>query len=223
MYMRGIKTFLFLVLAIGPINGQHNDGQAAVYNMATSAVIGGIGAMINKKQGQKTHKVLFKGMAQGALGGYLVFESKRLLRNLSLKKDYTYVWPSRILNSAGNSMVMNAASNRDFWERWYLNIGFGHFEYDLKRERRLSCRIMPITLFGNIYGFTQGKLDVSKSIQTGVFIFKSDQLFSKNVQKEDIQVNGQTFLNTIWYSLNTTTNQTAYQTITHETSTCFSV
>ncbi len=154
-------------------NAQNNDGQAAVYNVVSGAVVGGIGAMINKRPGERTFRVFLKGASQGAVGGYVVFESKRLLRNFSRTGDYAYIWPSRLLNSAGNSMVRNAASNRDFWERWHINIGFNHIEYDIKRERKLRYRILPFALMGVTKGFLKGSLDMEKSLLTGHFIFRS--------------------------------------------------
>ncbi len=193
------------MLSFNNVNAQHNDGQAAVYNIVSGAVVGGIGAMINKKSDQKTFKVFLKGASQGAIGGYVVFESKRLLRNFSRTGDYAYVWPSKILNSAGNSMVSNAASNRDFWERWYLNIGFNHFEYDLKRERKFRYRILPFALIGVTDGFITGSLDMKKSLLTGHFVFGSSQLYNDR--------RGETYANTIKYKL---IDGNASATIAHE-------
>ena len=48
-------------------------------------------------------------MAQGALGGYLVYESKNLLRKITLEKELAYSWPAKLVNSAGISIIENAA------------------------------------------------------------------------------------------------------------------
>ena len=58
---------------------QNSELEYGLLNIASGAIVGGIGAVINKNSNQKIHKALGKGLAQGALGGYLVFESKRLL------------------------------------------------------------------------------------------------------------------------------------------------
>lgn len=50
--------------------------------------MGGIGALINKKPEHKFDKVLLKGVYQGALGGYVTFESKRLIRAAVNNNDY---------------------------------------------------------------------------------------------------------------------------------------
>jgi len=135
-----MKHFIIILLFL-PSSvsiAQHNDSQAAVYNIVSSGIVGGIGAIINKKPNQKTSNVFFKGMYQGAIGGYVVFESKRILRQFSRTSNYGYIWPSKIVNSVGNSIVYNAASNRNLWERWHINIGFNHLEYDLKRQKNLN-------------------------------------------------------------------------------------
>lgn len=154
---------------------QNNDVQAGLYNLVSGAVIGGVGALINKKPNENNGRVLLKGIGQGALGGYLAFESKRLLRNFGATGNYAYVWPSRLVNAAGNSIVLNAAANRNFWERYYLDIGFGHLEYDSKKEQRFSIRALPFSLIGTIDGFLHGRFDVKRSLYTGVLFFESSR------------------------------------------------
>lgn len=171
--MTNLKILILAILFSISSKAQHNDTQAATYNIISGAIIGGIGAIINKKTNQKTHKVVFKGIGQGALGGYIVFESKRLIRNFADTGNYAYVWPSKLINSAGNSIVLNASSNRNFWERIYLHIGFGHFEYDYMAKKKFKARILPTSLLGGIYSFTQGNLDLKRSLYTGNLIFTS--------------------------------------------------
>ncbi len=169
--MRTVVYLFTLLFLTSTAKAQNNDRQAAVYNIATNSIAGGIGAVLNKKPEEKFHKVLLKGMGQGALGGYVIFESKRLVRNLSRTKDYAYVWPSKLLNTAGNSIVYNAASNRNFWERWHLDFGFNYLEYDFKRDRKLRYRILPFALYGTVRGFVSGSIDVKRTLYTGHFIF----------------------------------------------------
>ena len=164
--------FAFFLFLGQHIHAQHNDRQAGLYNVISSGIIGGIGAIINKKPEQKTGKVFLKGVYQGAIGGYIVFESKRVLREFSRTNDYGYIWPSKILNTVGNSIIMNAASNRDLWERWYINIGFNHLEYDFKRAKKLRYKALPFALIGGCIGFIKGSLDIKRSFASGFFIFK---------------------------------------------------
>ena len=132
-----------------------------------------MGAIINKGPNQKFGKTLLKGLGQGALGGYLVFESERLVREFARTGDYGYVWPSKFVNSAGTSIIENAAANRDFWARWHLNIGFNRLEVNTKENFRLSYRIMPFSLIMTGYSATQGEFDLKTSLRVGSFVFRS--------------------------------------------------
>ncbi|MCB9425875.1 MAG: hypothetical protein H6584_02430 [Flavobacteriales bacterium] len=174
------KQFCLILLLITGIltppraNAQFNsDTQAGLYNIGIGSLVGGIGAVINKKPDQKMGKVFLKGFAQGALGGYFVFESKRLVRQFVLTNEYGYVWPSKIVNATGASIIENAASNQNLWEEWHINIGFNRIEVFPEKRFKVAYKIMPFALGNTIYGFTQGRLNIDKSIKTGNFVFKS--------------------------------------------------
>lgn len=119
-------------------------------------------------------KVLLKGLAQGALGGYVVFESKRLVRSFSRTENYAYVWPSKIINAAGNSIIENAATNQNFWEQWHLNIGFNRFDIYTKDKFRFRYRIKPFSLNATAYGFINYTFDASESLKLGTFVFRGE-------------------------------------------------
>lgn len=177
-------TLLLLVFTFqckNNLNAQHkNNFEAGVFNIGFGALSGGLGAIINKKSNEKTGKVFLKGLAQGALGGYLLFESKRLVNTFYRTEDYIYVWPSKLVNSAATSIMENAAANRNFWERWHINIGFNRFEFYTKDKFKMTYRIMPFALGSTIYGFTQGKLAIYSSLKTGTFVFAAENLNENN-------------------------------------------
>jgi hypothetical protein len=169
---------------------------AGLFNIGFGGVVAGVGAVINKKPNQKKGKQFLKGFGQGALGGYLLFESKRMIGRFAKTGNYAYVWPSKLVNSAGASIIENAAANNGFGEHWHLNIGFARFEMRTKDSLNFKCKILPFAFGGVIYGFANGKLDVTKTIKTGNFIFISNNLLQNN---ESI---GLTAVNTILYQKN---------------------
>lgn len=178
-----IVSFIRLFLAIAvlfsftKINAQDSDLEYGLLNIASGAVIGGIGAVINKEPNQNIHKVLGKGLVQGALGGYLVFESKRLLGIVVKKEDYAYVWPSKVINSAGTSIIENAAANRDFWDRWHLNLGFTRLDVYTNDRLHFQYRIMPFSLFRAIQlQILEGGIDLNESLKLGVLVFSPNEL-----------------------------------------------
>jgi len=168
---KGILIWMVFLL-VNQAQAQHkNNFEAGLYNIGFGGIIGGIGAVINKKPRQKTGKVFLKGLYQGALGGYLLFESKRLVGKFSETGNYGYIWPSKLVNSAGVSIIENAAANRNLWEQWHINFGFNRFEFYTKDKFKISYKIMPFAFSNVIYGFTQGKMSIKESLKTGSFVF----------------------------------------------------
>ena len=172
-------SVLFL-LNSSEFKAQNSDLESGIFNVGVGSVLGGIGAIINKEPGEKFGKTLLKGMGQGALGGYLVFESERLIRQFSRSGDYAYVWPSKIVNSAGASIIENAAANRDFWARWHMNIGFNRIEVNTKENFKVSYRIMPFSFIRTVFAASSSKFDLKNSAKVGTFVFRQEQIEGGN-------------------------------------------
>lgn len=171
---KNISLFIIVFLLNTKNYSQKNDTQAAFYNVALGSVFSGVGALINQKKENKWHKVLLKGMGQGAIGGYLVFESKRMIRNIEEKQVWEYAWGGKILNSAGISIIENASLNRKFGQNWNINIGFLRLELSLENQFKISPKIMPVSLiYGTLYGTINGRFEPLKSLQTGELIFST--------------------------------------------------
>jgi hypothetical protein len=147
----------------------------AIYNIGINAVFSGVGSLINKKPNEKWGKTFLKGMGQGALGGYLIYESKNLIGEITNKRAWEYSWYAKIVNSAGTSIVENASSNRNFWEKWHLNIGFNRFEFYTKNKFRFKYKIMPVSLSIALYSAIGNKFEFKRSLQTGELIFSTSQ------------------------------------------------
>jgi hypothetical protein len=193
---RSILLILLLLCTIQPSKAQHkNNFEAGLYNVGFGSIIGGIGAVINKKPSEKFVKVLLKGMGQGALGGYLLFESKRMVGKFGSTGNYSYVWPSKIVNAAGISIIENAASNRNLWEQWHLNIGFNRVDFYTKDKFKVSYRVMPFALGSTIRGFIKGRFSLEESFKIGTFVFRTDKINADNV---DFIPEGETLVNTIF-------------------------
>ncbi|MUU78524.1 hypothetical protein [Winogradskyella endarachnes] len=81
-----ILTFLLILISFST-NAQANDTEAALYNVGFGAEFGTVGAIINKSPDEPLGKVIKKSLWQGALGGYITFESKRILREARSKSN----------------------------------------------------------------------------------------------------------------------------------------
>ncbi|WP_438967247.1 hypothetical protein [Flavobacterium sp.] len=201
-----ITIILFLFLTNNSFS-QANDTEAFFYNISIGGVFGTIGAIINKKPNEKLDKVILKGFSQGTLGGYLTFESKRVLRLGVENKDWKLIWAAKLINAGGTSIKDNAAHNEDFWNKWHINIGFNRLEFETKNKLKINYKIMPVALVYNTLAFTQAKFDFDTSLKTGEFIFQSGdyRLYESGSR-------GVTFPGTIILR----NNVNSYNIITHE-------
>jgi hypothetical protein len=166
------KTLIvFMILLIVKSYSQQNNFQGALYNVGFGGLTGGIGAVINKKSNEKTGKVFLKGFYQGALGGAVVFGSKKMVYNFHNNENLESLWMAKIVNSAGVSIIENAATNRNFWEKWHLTFGFNRLEYDIKSEKKFHYKLMPLALVGTVWATTEGKFNLKYSLQSGTPVF----------------------------------------------------
>ncbi len=171
--MNKIYALIFIMFLNG-VHAQHNDTQSGIYNIGLGSLTGGIGAMINKKPGEKLGKVLLKGLWQGAVGGYAIFESKRMIRLIHQNNELGFAWPSKLVNAAGTSIVENAAANRNLWEQWHINYGFNRVEFNVKDGLDVHYKVMPVALVYTIGIALQTKFELGKTLQSGQFIFSSN-------------------------------------------------
>ena len=127
--------------------------------------------MINKEPNQHFGKVLLKGLAQGALGGYVVYQGKNFNRLIYKRRELGYSWPAKIINSAGVSIIENAALNRNFWEQWNLHIGFSRIELHTNEKFKVKYKIRPASLLFTLFTAWDRKLEWGYSLKGGNFIF----------------------------------------------------
>ncbi len=155
---------------------QDTKTEMALYNIGMSSIFSGIGALINKKPNEKWHKVLLKGMGQGALGGYFIYESKKLIGDINNKKTWEYGWHGKIVNSIGTSIVENASSNKNFWDKWHLNFGFNRIEFHTKDKFKVKYKIMPVSFVLTTVALIspEASFELKRTLQTGEFIFSTD-------------------------------------------------
>ena len=162
---------IIIIFNVIPIKGQSNDTEAALYNIGFGAVFSTVGAIINKKPNEPLGRVIKKSLWQGALGGYVTFESKRILREAQQQNKWEYIWAAKLTNSIGTSIKENSALNKDFWERLHLNIGFNRLEFNFKDNFSVNYKLMPVAFLYTVDAIVRHKFELRKSIQTGEFIF----------------------------------------------------
>lgn len=164
------KTILILFLFQKPCYAQNYEAKSIAYNTLIGGITGGIGAIINKKPDQKWSKAFGKGFIIGMGGGTLMYAGKKTNYLIGKEQYLEYAWVSRIIFSAGNSIVENAAANVDFWTRWHFDVGFIRLEFK-KGPFNVTPKIMPSTLLGIIFLTSNGRFNFKETIRSGTVTF----------------------------------------------------
>ncbi|MBL4746373.1 MAG: hypothetical protein JKY08_08380 [Flavobacteriaceae bacterium] len=186
-----MKTIIFslLLLVFSSSIVAQNTNKMILYNIGLGSVFSGVGAVINKKPNQKWTKVFFKGLSQGALGGTLIYGSKKITEEFTKKKHWSYSWGGKLVNAAGASIIENASLNRNFWEQWNLNFGFNRLEFHTNGRFKVKYKIMPISFAITVNTALNNKFEFKKSLQYGQVIFSSQ------TSKTSYEIGGHILLN----------------------------
>lgn len=143
----------------------------AAYNVGLNALMGGVGAAINKKPGQTAGNAFLKGLGKGAVGGLLVHQAKASAHLIFKHEKLGYAWPARLTNALGSSIVQNAAANRGMFDQLHLNLWLVRADYKLK-DKQFLLRLLPTALYGAVRFSRYGPLSVGKSLQTGFLYYQ---------------------------------------------------
>lgn len=164
--------YLILLISPPPAKAQFAAQRAkfALYNVGFNGLAAGIGAVINKEENQRWQQAFWKGVGQGALGGLLMHGGKALTYQIIKHENLGYAWSAHLVHAAGASITQNAASNRNFWEHWHINLWLLRLEYDLNQKQFLA-RVFPSAIYGYIMLETDGRLNSGRSLATGLLYF----------------------------------------------------
>ncbi|MFY8035743.1 MAG: hypothetical protein ACOVMQ_01185, partial [Cyclobacteriaceae bacterium] len=132
--------------------------------------------LINKKPNEKGGKVFLRGMWQGAIGGVLVFSSKKMVYEFAQTENYAWLWSSKLVNAAGVSISENAGANQKFLSTWHFNFGFNRIELNFNKSIKLNYKIMPFALGSFIYASTKGSFDLEQTIKVGQPFFWTKEI-----------------------------------------------
>ena len=157
------------------MTAQDYKAQSMLYNGLIGAVSGGVGSVINKHKGQKWYKAFAKGFIVGGGGGMIMYSGKRINSLVSVRQELGYGYLSRFVFDVGNSIVENAAANRNFWEVWHYDVGFIRLELQT-RHVKLRPRVMASAFAATVFVASQGKFDAKTSLASGTPTFRTKEI-----------------------------------------------
>ncbi len=125
------------------------------------------------------------------------------------KQNLGYCYLSRAVFSVGNSLVENAAANRDFWSVWHYDISFVRIEFRTK-DMSVIPRLMPSAFGSTVFLAVHGKADLTTSLRSGTLTFRTPSIrYSPNFVASTPS-NGFIFVDTL------NSGQVFYNTYAHE-------
>jgi len=187
------------------------DVQVLSYNIGLNGITAGVGAIINKHKDQTWYDSFFKGFYQGCIGGVCIYTGKSLAFQINHQQNYAYCWPSRIMYSAGTSIVENAALNNTFGENW--NIDLWLFRLDVSLKNHSSCKVRfllsSVYSLSSMYAFVpDAHFDLRRTVQTGTVVFSTNNMIESLYY-------GYTYGNSIAVKTNSTL-YSEYHIVAHE-------
>lgn len=148
---------------------------SALYNCLIGGLTGGLGGTLNRAKAQNPYKAFARGFLTGAAGGVVIYSGKKLNFLVSQKQEPAYAWLSRMVYSAGNSVVENAASCRPFWSRWHMDLSFVRVEYDVTRHT-VRPRVMLSSFVSTVFMSLHGRPDLRLSLRSGTMVFRTHEI-----------------------------------------------
>lgn len=178
---------LVVCLLIFPYLSFSQDQELKVFthNVVFGALTSGVGAVINKKPNENWKKCFVRGCWQGSIGGFLNYSAKKSIHFIDAKSNAAFGIPARLIHSAGNSIIQNAAFNEPFLKNWNIEYGFLRFDFAIHSPKSFRARLLPGTPGSTVMAFSHGKFDLRTTLLTGVVCFKSNALINDIVGTHD--------------------------------------
>ncbi|MEM9819913.1 MAG: hypothetical protein AAF985_02530 [Bacteroidota bacterium] len=168
----------FLILNVFGLKAQSDGFRAqrtkmALFNVGFNGLFGGIGSLINKKNGEAGFKTFVKGFYQGAIGGTISHYGLSMSHLVQSKQNIAYAWPARFVNAMGSSIVQNAAENKRMFERLHFNLYLFRLEY-APYQKKFRARLFTSSLYGLLTVGGGNRFDWGISLKSGIFFFESE-------------------------------------------------
>ncbi len=210
-YFRWVILSIFLLPATEG-RAQNQELNLGIYNTLLGGVIGGVGAAINKKESpseENWSRRFGRGLWQGCIGGLLTYSGKQTASLITTKQNLVFGLPSKILHSAGASIIENAGMNRPFLKHWNLDVGLIRLDAELGAKTKIQARLLPVGFYGLALSQHNSRFDLKTSLLTGQIVF---QYMGAEIPARTGGKYGMAYLRGFTY----VNNSSKYQIIAHE-------
>ncbi len=166
-------TFILVLLFSNSIFSQYNfknKKELAIFNIVSSGIVGGLGALFNSNDTHNGFKSFVKGFYKGSISGLVMYSGKELMSNFPKTNNYMYFWGSKALVYTSASMLENTVNHKKLFEDLHYNIGFIRFNINTTNFN-IKPKIMPVSMSISLWLSIKYQIDYKLSLKTGNFIF----------------------------------------------------
>lgn len=176
--MKVIILILLLSFSYIETYAQKQERDVLLYNVAFGGIIAGVGSVINKPKKSDWKKIFVKGFWQGSAGGLLNYTGKKTIYLNNKHQTANYSWPSKILHSAGLSIIENAALNEPFLQNWNIDYGPVRFDFSINKAKKFKARFLPASIYSVIFASQFGNFDFKNTLLSGNIVFSKKEISS---------------------------------------------
>lgn len=185
-----ILLFLIITSSVKSQTYQSQQDKIFVYNALFGGIMGGVSELVANPRHVKHSKAFIHGFGMGLLGGSVSYCGKKLAADAIKHEQFGYVWPVRLLNSFGNSIIYNTAhSTNPYFQYFNIDIGPVQVSADVA-GKRVMAKILPGAILGIGISLNYGgKFDAYHSVLMGIPCF--------NLYSDKMKAAGYSFLSSI--------------------------
>jgi hypothetical protein len=200
-----LKKLISILIITANLNcfGQKQDLKYASINIISSSLISGIGSGFHKHENETFGHAFMQGIWKGMAGGTIEFASKKMVQQSSYENNYNWIWPARLVNSLGSSMVLNGFRNDQLLSSVNINVWFVNMSFN----GRMHFKVDPYTMISStVLCLNKNfKFNMSSTLQTGSIVF--DKYYSNlqmdNNKLEIYDLSGRSYGNTLFRNVYT--------------------
>jgi len=163
------KLFVVIVFTQLSIYLKCEELKYASIDILGGGIVAGIQSCFSQKP---TIKSISKAFYKGCIGGAIQHSSKLLIKQSALNNNFDLVWPARICNSLGTSIIYNASQNKGLFDEFYMQFYFMYLKYDVKNNK-FNTKVDIITSVNSLYMCINNnyKFNFIKSLKLNVLYF----------------------------------------------------
>ena len=182
-----MKTKLLIVTLLITISSYSQELKYASVDIISGGIISSIQSCFHSNP---TAKSISKAFYKGCIGGSIQHCSKLIIKKSAENNNFNLIWPARICNSIGTSIIINSSNNKPIFDEIYTQFYFTYLNYNIK-NKKFGIKLDAISTGYTLYSLFNNSFDFKNSLKIGSLTFNG---FDSNKQRTGRTVGNHIFL-----------------------------